>query len=101
MSGARICGASVPYLPRGVRLHDDRRRGICVLLAPERAVQLDAVGEAILTALDGRRSLAEVTLALCARYAAPPDQIEADVRDFIAGLVARRMVFLAEAGHAG
>ncbi|WP_199258679.1 pyrroloquinoline quinone biosynthesis peptide chaperone PqqD [Paracoccus binzhouensis] len=95
MTGGRISGACVPYLPRGVRLHDDRVRGIRVLLAPERALQLDAVGDAILSELDGERSLAEVILTLCERYAAPAEQIEGDVHDFIRSLVDRRMVFLA------
>ncbi|CAM3232093.1 pyrroloquinoline quinone biosynthesis protein D [Paracoccus aminovorans] len=95
MTGRAISGACVPYLPRGVRLHDDRVRGIRVLLAPERAVQLDAVGDAILSELDGKRSLAEVVVNLCTRYDAPAEQIEGDVQDFIRGLVDRRMVFLA------
>lgn len=95
MTRLRISNGCVPYLPRGVRLHDDRVRGIRVLLAPERAMQLDAVGDAILTALDGRRSLAEVILLLCERYAAPAEQIEGDVQEFVLGLVDRRMVFLA------
>ncbi|SMO73288.1 pyrroloquinoline quinone biosynthesis peptide chaperone PqqD [Paracoccus laeviglucosivorans] len=94
----RLNNACVPYLPRGVRLHDDRVRGIRVLLAPERAMQLDAVGDAILTELDGKRSLAEVILVLCQRYQAPVEQIEGDVREFITGLVDRRMVHLACAG---
>lgn len=101
VTGHRISGACVPYLPRGVRLHDDRVRGIRVLLAPERAMQLDGVGDAILSALDGRRTLAEVIDTLCERYAAAPEQIEGDVHDFIRGLVDRRMVFMACAeGHA-
>lgn len=96
---ARLSGACVPYLPRGVRLHDDPVRGLRVLLAPERTVQLDPIGDAILSELDGRRTLAEVVRRLSARYAAPAEQIAGDVQDFIAALVERRMVFLApEAG---
>lgn len=95
MNGHMISNACVPYLPRGVRLHDDRVRGIRVLLAPERAMQLDAVGDAILSELDGRRSIAEVILVLCDRYSAPADQIQGDVQEFLSGLVDRRMVFLA------
>lgn len=98
MNRGPISNACVPYLPRGVRLHDDRVRGIRVLLAPERAMQLDPVGDAILSTLDGRRSLAQVILALCERYAAPAEQIQGDVEEFITGLVDRRMVFLACAG---
>ncbi|RDW12398.1 pyrroloquinoline quinone biosynthesis peptide chaperone PqqD [Paracoccus thiocyanatus] len=94
MSGDRISGAAVPYLPRGVRLHDDRVRGIRVLLAPERVIQLDPVGHAVLSELDGKRSLAEVVLTLCTRYEAPPEQIEGDVQEFLRDLMDRRMVFL-------
>lgn len=95
MNSHRISNGCVPYLPRGVRLHDDQVRGVRVLLAPERAIQLDPVGDAILSTLDGKRSLAEVILTLCERYAAPAEQIEGDVQEFILGLVDRRMVFLA------
>ena len=41
-----IAPDDIPYLPRGVRLADDRVRGIRVLQAPERAMQLDAIGDA-------------------------------------------------------
>ncbi len=94
MTADRISGAAVPYLPRGVRLHDDRVRGIRVLLAPERVIQLDPVGHAILSELDGKRSLSDVVLTLCTRYDAPAEQIEGDVQEFLLGLMDRRMVFL-------
>lgn len=84
----------VPYLPRGVRLADDRVRGIRVLQAPERAMQLDQIGDAILSELDGARSMAQITRDLAARYNAPEDQIAGDVRDFLTGLIERRMVFV-------
>ncbi|MDS9466982.1 pyrroloquinoline quinone biosynthesis peptide chaperone PqqD [Paracoccus sp. MBLB3053] len=95
MTAPSLSNFCIPYLPRGVRLHDDQVRGIRVLLAPERAMQLDAVGDAILSELDGHRSLAEVIRSLCDRYSAPIEQIEGDVKDFLSGLVDRRMVFLA------
>lgn len=88
----------VPYLPRGVRLHDDKLRGIRVLLAPERAISLDAVGDAILSELDGRRSLGDLIAELAARYQAPPQQVGQDMREFLGGLIDRRMVFLREPG---
>lgn len=96
MSDAATLEAAVPYLPRGVRLHDDAVRGIRVLLAPERAMQLDQIGDAILSELDGARSLGAIIDALAAKYEAPRDQIAEDVRGFIGGLVERRMVFLQE-----
>lgn len=92
---APLIGADdVPYLPRGVRLQDDRVRGIRVLQAPERAMQLDAIGDAILGEVDGSRSMAAIVGILAARYEAPPDQIAGDVRDFLTGLIERRMVFV-------
>ena len=84
----------IPYLPRGVRLAEDRVRGIRVLQAPERALQLDQIGEAILSELDGRRSMEAIVSDLAARYQAPADQIAGDVRDFLSGLIERRMVFV-------
>ena len=87
----------IPYLPRGVRLQGDRVRGIRVLQAPERALQLDQIGEAILSELDGARSLDRIVRDLAARYDAPVDQIGGDVCDFLTGLIERRMVFLKDA----
>ncbi len=86
--------SAVAYLPRGVRLHDDKVRGIRVLLAPERAVQLDAVGDAILSELDGQRDLGTVITRLATRYDAPRAQIAADLRDYLGGLIERRMIFV-------
>ena len=65
-----------------------------VLQAPERAMQLDQIGEAILSELDGARSLDRIVRDLAARYDAPVDQIGGDVRDFLTGLIERRMVFV-------
>ncbi|MCF3974270.1 pyrroloquinoline quinone biosynthesis peptide chaperone PqqD [Paracoccus salsus] len=91
-----IAPGDIPYLPRGVRLTDDHVRGIRVLQAPERAMQLDPIGDAILSELDGARSMAEIARDLAARYKAPEDQIADDVRDFLTGLIERRMVFVKE-----
>ena len=84
---------TVPYLPRGVRLADDRVRGMRILQAPERALQLDPVGDAILSALDGR-TLGQIVEALAEAYRAPRDTIRADVAGFLQGLIDRRMVFV-------
>jgi pyrroloquinoline quinone biosynthesis protein D len=92
-----ITAQDIPYLPRGVRLQDDRVRGIRVLQAPERAMRLDQIGDAILGELDGVRSMEHITRDLAARYDAPVDEIAGDVRDFLTGLIERRMVFLREA----
>ena len=89
-----IAPDDIPYLPRGVRLADDRVRGIRVLQAPERAMQLDPIGAAILSELDGDRSMATIATALADRYNAPEAQIAGDMRDFLTGLIERRMVFV-------
>lgn len=81
-----------PYLPRGVRLRWCAVREAWFLLAPERAVKLDPVGSAILSALDGERDFAGVVATLSADFGAPPDQVATDARKFLADLMARRMV---------
>lgn len=82
----------IPYLPRGVRLHHDRVRGGWVLLAPERAVSLDAVAHAVLSEIDGTRSFAEITEALAAKYDASPDRIAEDAGGFLGALRSRRFL---------
>lgn len=84
-----------PVLPRGVRLHWDRARGTWALLAPERAIRLDDIGHAILAEVDGARSVAEIAARLAARFEAPPEEVAGDVREFLGGLAARRLVDLA------
>lgn len=91
---APIGDADILYLPRGVRLEDDRVRGIRILQAPERAMQLDQVGDAILSELDGRIGLGTLVDRLARKYDAPRDQIREDVCGFLTGLVERRMVFI-------
>lgn len=83
---------AVPIIPRGVRLHHDRVRDAWVLLAPERTLQLDPIGLAILREIDGNASLSQIIGTLAAKYDAPPDQIAGDVGGFIAGLMARRIL---------
>ncbi len=85
----------IPVLPRGVRLHHDKVRDAWVLLAPERAIMLDAVGHAILTEVDGLRSFGEITAALAAKFNAPQEQIESDSAGFLAALRGRRFLEMA------
>ena len=49
-----VTGASVPKLPRGVRLHFDQVRNAHVLLAPERAFNVDDQAVAVLQLVDGQ-----------------------------------------------
>ncbi len=85
---------SVPVLPRGVRLHDDRVRNCKVLLGPERALILDETGTAILAAVDGRRSIDQIAADLAQRYSAPLEAVRPDVTNFLGDLAKRRLVDL-------
>ncbi|AOF93397.1 pyrroloquinoline quinone biosynthesis peptide chaperone PqqD [Sinorhizobium sp. RAC02] len=82
----------VPLLPRGTRLHHDRVRDTMVLLVPERTLLLDEIGTAILQEVDGRSTLAAISNRLAERYGAPPEDVANDVRGFLDGLVAQRLV---------
>ena len=82
----------VPVMPRGVRCHYDRVRDKQVLLGPERALILDQVGHAILGAVDGARSLSEISGHLAEIYKAPKDVIEGDVIEFLDGLADQRLI---------
>lgn len=81
-----------PVLLRGVRLRHDRVRDRRVLLAPERALELDAVGLAVLDLVDGRRTFGEIVDTLARAYNAPPELIARDSRAFLQSLVDRRMM---------
>ncbi len=91
MTGS-IAPEAVPVLPRGVRLHYDRVRDQWVLLAPERAVALDAIGHAILKEIDGSRAFGSIVRGLAATYGAPEDQVAQDAGGFLRGLMDRRFL---------
>ena len=84
--------AGVPTLPRGVRMHFDKVRDTWVLLAPERTIMLDAIGHAILSELDGKRSITEIAEGLAAKYNAPLEQISKDCNRFLGTLHERRFL---------
>ena len=92
-------GANDPVvrLPRGVRLHEDRIRGVTVLLGPERVLMLDQTGHAILSELDDELRLSVLIDRLATRYKAPRNEIAGDVRDFLDDLQAQRLVDYADA----
>lgn len=82
----------IPVMPRGVRMHFDKVRDTWVLLAPERAIPLDAIGHAIVTEIDGRRSFGAIVEDLAGKYAAPAQQISEDAGGFLATLRERRFL---------
>ncbi len=89
-----VSEAAIPLIPRGVRLHHDRVRERWVLLAPERTIDLDPIGHAILQEIDGTSPFSDVVARLAAKYDAPAEQIAGDVAEFITGLTDRRILEL-------
>jgi pyrroloquinoline quinone biosynthesis protein D len=87
-----LSAGSVPHLPRGVRVHHDTIRNTHVLLAPERAFDLDEIALEVLRLVDGQRSISEIASHLAARYDADREVIEADVIEMLNGLANRRIV---------
>ncbi|HLU59581.1 MAG TPA: pyrroloquinoline quinone biosynthesis peptide chaperone PqqD [Pseudonocardia sp.] len=85
----RIDAGDRPRLARGVRLTFDRARQRHVLLSPETVVVLNATGTAIVELCDGERTVADIVADLGSRYS---KVVDADVREFLAGLVGRRCV---------
>jgi pyrroloquinoline quinone biosynthesis protein D len=93
-SSERLPDCGIPRLPRGVRMRYDEVRHTQMLLAPERAVRLDAVAAAILAEIDGKRTFRDIVDVLADKYAAPRQEIAADARTFLIDLMDKRMVEL-------
>lgn len=87
-----ITGASVPKIPRGVRLHFDKVRDAYVLLAPERAFNVDGNAVMVLKLVDGVLSVSEIATRLAAQFSADPLVIERDVAAMLRDLVGKRVV---------
>jgi pyrroloquinoline quinone biosynthesis protein D len=74
-----VAPASRPALAKGRRLHHDAARDRWVIQAPERVLSPDPIAVEVLRLCDGSRTVAEVAESLAERYAAPREQIEADI----------------------
>jgi pyrroloquinoline quinone biosynthesis protein D len=75
--------ACVPFLPRSVKLVEDRARGRWVLNAPERVVVPDDTALEILRLCDGARTVDAICDVLAKRYDAMPETIRADVIELL------------------
>lgn len=85
---------AIPILPRGVRRHFDRVRGVPVLLGPERVIMLDQIGCAVLDEVDGSSTIDAISTRLSERYNAPKADIAADVTDYLTDLAEKRLMDL-------
>ena len=81
-----------PRLAPGVRLHFDTRRDAWVLLAPERVIEAEGPAPEILRRCDGTRTLDRIIDELAALYTADRAEIEGDVKEMLADLVAKRIL---------
>ena len=70
---------TVPAFNRGFRLRHDAVRDAWMVLAPERLFMLDGPAVEVLQLVDGKRTVPEIIDQLAVKFAAPRDQIEADV----------------------
>ncbi len=87
-----VSGTSVPKLPRGVRLHFDQVRQAHVLLAPERAFNVDGNAVAVLKLVDGTRSVDDIAASLAETYGADKSVIAHDIGKMIDDLIAKRVM---------
>ena len=87
-----VTEASVPRLPRGVRLHFDKVRNAHLLLAPERAFNVDERAVLVLKLVDGTRSVADIAAELAAHFNADASVVGQDVAAMLAGLIDKRVV---------
>jgi pyrroloquinoline quinone biosynthesis protein D len=84
--------AAIPRLAPGHRLREDTARGQWVMLGPERMFVPDEIALEVLRLVDGARSLGAIADALAARFAAPRDEILADVAAMLEELAAKGVV---------
>jgi pyrroloquinoline quinone biosynthesis protein D len=82
----------VPKLPRGVRLHFDAVRQAHVLLAPERAFNINKTAVAVLQLVDGQRSVSDIVTTLGREFKDPPATLERDVIAMLDDLAAKRVM---------
>ncbi len=73
-----VSETSRPVLPRHAKLRFDETRQRWVILAPERVLAPDEIAVEVLQLCDGR-SVADMVDQLAAKYAAPREDIGADV----------------------
>jgi pyrroloquinoline quinone biosynthesis protein D len=92
-SGVEVSTSDIPRLARHVRLTFSPTRHQYTLQRPEMVVVLKGSGADILELCDGRRTVAEIVAELGARYRTVPED---EVRQFLAALIARRCVELAD-----
>ena len=94
-----ITEATVPILPRHVKLRHDEARERWVMLAPERVLVPDETALEIVRLCDGEVNVAQIVDALADKYNAAADIIGKDVTAMLQDLADKG--FLVDSGSAG
>jgi pyrroloquinoline quinone biosynthesis protein D len=89
-----ISGDVIPRLPRGVRLRYDDVRSQWILLAPERILKPDGIALEILKRCDGKTTIDAIIDDLAQAFGAERQEVGRDVREFLEGLAAKRIIDL-------
>lgn len=95
-----IAADSVPRLPRHVKLRHDKARDRWLILVPERVLVPDDTAVAVLSRVDGARSVREIATDLAQTYQAPVDVILADSVALLQDLADKGFLAVTEAPHA-
>ncbi len=88
----RIEAASIPHLPRGVKLRFDEQRKRWSLLAPERVFVPDDIAVEILQRCDGVATVSAIADALAAKFGAPREEVARDVIEMLQDLANKGVV---------
>lgn len=96
----QLAAESVPRLPRHVKLRHDRARDRWLILVPERVLVPDDTAVAVLSQVDGARSVQDIAEDLARTYQAPVGVILADSLALLQDLADKGFIAVAEANHA-
>jgi pyrroloquinoline quinone biosynthesis protein D len=95
-----IAADSVPRLPRHVKLRHDKARDRWLILVPERVLVPDDTAVAVLSRVDGARSVRDIADDLAQTYQAPVDVILADSVALLQDLADKGFLAVTEGPHA-
>lgn len=87
-----ITPLSRPGFTRYTRLHEDCARNRFVLLAPERAYELDPISLEVLQNIDGLTTINNICQNLSEKFTAPLEIITRDVLQLLQGLSDKRLL---------
>ncbi len=84
--------ALVPQFAPGMRLRHDQARDRWTVMGPERMFLPDGTALEVLRLVDGQRSVDAIIDDLAVRFAAPREEIGADVQALLAELMTKGVV---------